>query len=79
MNDAIYISQYSHWKRLEHKDIICHPDVIWFFCGSFFTQNRLADEAFSPYQFDSDRELTQLGAIKMILMQQVLVPYVCVS
>ena len=39
--------------------------------GSFYTQNRLADDAFSPYQFDSDRELTQLGAIKMILMQQV--------
>jgi hypothetical protein len=39
--------------------------------GRFYTQNRLAEEAFSDLQTESDRELTQLGAIKMILMEQV--------
>jgi hypothetical protein len=38
--------------------------------GRFYTQNRLSDEAFSEFKTDADIEFNQLGALKMILMEQ---------
>ena len=38
--------------------------------GRFYTQNRLSDEAFSEFKTEEDIEFNQLGALKMILMEQ---------
>ncbi len=37
----------------------------------FYTQTRLAEDAFSEYKSAAEHDLTYLGAVKMILMEQV--------
>jgi hypothetical protein len=53
--------------QLQYADQCIDPT----FHTRYYTQTRLAEDAFSDLLTAEDKELTQLGTIKMILMEQV--------
>ena len=72
-------------KSLQHDSVINHTQLsrnltpVDELPTRYYTQTRLAEGAFSELMTSEDKELNQMGTIKMILMEQVCISAVTVN